>query len=173
MFPQDENKLYKDASDGSVVHPDVPEQVGHGLPVVDAADGLRQDQADVHRFDLWTLELLQLVGDGVGHHNLGGGGDVSQNGAELVDDAERTSGSAHAHLVDGRLLDEPGGLGGQEAMRCHDKDLVGPPLLQRLCCCHEAVHVIDDVVLPSKGHVLDLRGVLEPAATGFQSNSPR
>lgn len=56
----------------SVVHADVPEQVGHGFSVVDAADGLRQDHADVHRFDLWTLELLQLVGDGVGHHHLWG-----------------------------------------------------------------------------------------------------
>lgn len=55
---------------GSVVHADVAEQVRHGLPVVDAADGLREDHADVHRFDLGTLELLELVGDGVGHHHL-------------------------------------------------------------------------------------------------------
>lgn len=59
----------------SVVHSDIAEQVGHGLSVVDAADGLRQDHADVHRFDLRTLELLELVGDRVGHHHLGGGGD--------------------------------------------------------------------------------------------------
>ncbi|TNN61628.1 hypothetical protein EYF80_028133 [Liparis tanakae] len=44
--------------------------VGHGLPVVDAADGLRQDHADVNRFDFWTLELLELVGNRVGHHHL-------------------------------------------------------------------------------------------------------
>lgn len=56
----------------SVVHADVAEQVGHGLAVVDAADGLRQDHADVHRFDLRTLQLLNLVGDRVGHHHLGG-----------------------------------------------------------------------------------------------------
>lgn len=37
---------------------------------MDAADGLGQDHADVHRFDLGTLELLELVGDGVGHHHL-------------------------------------------------------------------------------------------------------
>lgn len=55
---------------GSVVHADVAEQVRHGLPVVYAADGLRQDHADVHRFDLGTLELLELVGNGVGHHHL-------------------------------------------------------------------------------------------------------
>jgi len=54
----------------SVVHSDVAEQVGHGLPVVDAADGLRQDHADVNGFDLWTLELLELVGNRVGHHHL-------------------------------------------------------------------------------------------------------
>lgn len=62
----------------SVVHSDIAEQVGHGLSVVDAADGLRQDHADVHRFDLRTLELLELVGDRVGHHHLGGGGDKKE-----------------------------------------------------------------------------------------------
>lgn len=56
-----------------VVHADVAEQVGHGLAVVDAADGLRQDHADVHRLDLGTLQLLELVGDRVGHHHLSGG----------------------------------------------------------------------------------------------------
>lgn len=55
-----------------VVHTYVAEQVGHGLAVVDAADGLRQDHADVHRFDLGTLQLLELMGDGVGHHHLSG-----------------------------------------------------------------------------------------------------
>ena len=54
----------------SVIHGDVAEQVGHGLSVVDASYGLGQDHADVHRLDLGTLELLQLVGDGVGHHHL-------------------------------------------------------------------------------------------------------
>ena len=54
----------------SVIHSYVAEQVRHGLPVVDAADGLRQDHADVDCFDLWTLELLQLVGNRVGHHHL-------------------------------------------------------------------------------------------------------
>lgn len=56
----------------SVIHSYVAEQVGHGLPIVDAADGLRQDHADVDCFDLWTLELLQLVGNRVGHHHLRG-----------------------------------------------------------------------------------------------------
>lgn len=60
------------AGGASVVHADVAEQVGHGLAVVDAADGLRQDHADVHRLDLRTLQLLNLVGDRVGHHHLGG-----------------------------------------------------------------------------------------------------
>ncbi len=53
-----------------VIHSDVAEQVGHGLSVVDAADGLWQDHANVDCFDLWTLELLELVGDRVGHHHL-------------------------------------------------------------------------------------------------------
>ena len=55
----------------SVVHGYVAEQIGHGLSVVDPPDGLGQDHADVHRLDLWTLELLQLVWDGVGHNHLG------------------------------------------------------------------------------------------------------
>lgn len=38
-----------------VVHGDVAEQVGHGLSVVDAADGLSQNHTDVHRLDLRTL----------------------------------------------------------------------------------------------------------------------
>lgn len=38
---------------------------------MDAADGLGQDHADVHRLDLGALELLHLVRDGVGHHHLG------------------------------------------------------------------------------------------------------
>lgn len=57
---------------GLVVHCDVAEQVGHGLPIVDASDGLGQDHTDVHCLDLWTLELLYLVRDGVSHHHLGG-----------------------------------------------------------------------------------------------------
>ena len=54
----------------SVVQADVAEQVGHGLSVVDAADSLRQNHADVHRLDLGTLQLLDLVGNGVGHDHL-------------------------------------------------------------------------------------------------------
>lgn len=53
-----------------VVHGDVPEEVRHGLPVVDPADGLGEDQADVHRLDLGALQFLHLVGDSVGHHHL-------------------------------------------------------------------------------------------------------
>ena len=55
----------------SVVHSDVAEQVGHGLPVVDASDGLGQNHADVHRLDLGALQLLHLVRNRVGHHHLG------------------------------------------------------------------------------------------------------
>lgn len=132
-----------------VVHADVAEQVGHGLAVVDAADGLRQDHADVHGFDLGTLQLLELVGDGVGHHHLGGG--VKRDGV-------RGGGSRYkggwrgeeTHLVDGRLLDEARGLAGEDAVRRHDEDLVGSSFLQGLGRCHEAVHVIDDVILGHK-----------------------
>lgn len=41
-------------------------------------------------------------------------------------------------------------------MRRHDEDLVGPPLLQRLCRRHEAVHVVDDVILQDKRRHGDL-----------------
>lgn len=54
----------------SIIHSYIAKQVRHGLPVVDAANGLWQDHADVYRLDLWTLELLQLVRNRVGHHHL-------------------------------------------------------------------------------------------------------
>ena len=44
--------------DVSVVHADVAEEVGHGLVVVDTADGLHQQATDVHSLDLVTLHLL-------------------------------------------------------------------------------------------------------------------
>ena len=53
-----------------VLHGDVLEQVGHGLLVVDAADGLRQHGRDVHRLDLVALHLLHVVGHRVGYYNL-------------------------------------------------------------------------------------------------------
>lgn len=51
------------------------------------------------------------------------------------------------HLIDGRLLDEARGLAGEDAVCRHDKDLVGSSFLQGLGCCHETVHVVDDVIL--------------------------
>ncbi len=32
----------------------------------------------------------------------------------------------------------------------HDVDLVGPPFFQCLRCCHETVHIINDVILRDK-----------------------
>lgn len=54
----------------SVIHSDVAEQVGHGLSIVDATDGLSQDHTDIHSFDFWTLQLLNLMWNSVGHHHL-------------------------------------------------------------------------------------------------------
>lgn len=51
------------------------------------------------------------------------------------------------HLVDGGLLDESGRVAGEDAVRGHDEDLVGPPFLQRLRRRHKAVDVVDDVIL--------------------------
>lgn len=54
----------------SVVHSDVAEQISHGLSVVDAPDGLGQDHTDIYSFDFWTLKLLHLMRNSVGHHHL-------------------------------------------------------------------------------------------------------
>lgn len=54
----------------SVVQSDVSEQIGHGLAVVDAPDGLSQDHTHVHGFDFWTLELLHIMRHRVGDHDL-------------------------------------------------------------------------------------------------------
>ena len=55
---------------GSVLKCHVPEEVGHGLLVVDPTDGLRQQDGDVHGLDLVALKLLQVVGHGVGNDDL-------------------------------------------------------------------------------------------------------
>lgn len=54
----------------SVIHSNVAEQIGHGFSVVDASDRLSQDHTDIHGFDFWTLKLLDLMGNSVGHHHL-------------------------------------------------------------------------------------------------------
>lgn len=54
----------------SVIQSDVTKQIGHGLSVVDAPDGLSQDHTDIHSFDFWTLQLLDLMRYSVGHHHL-------------------------------------------------------------------------------------------------------
>lgn len=54
----------------SVLEGDVTEEVAHALIIVDASDGLGQEDADVHRLDLVALHLLDLVGNCVGHHHL-------------------------------------------------------------------------------------------------------
>lgn len=63
-------KISEHVRRASVVHGDVAEQIRHGLSVVDAADGFGQDHAHVHRFDFGTLQFLQVMGHGVGHHHL-------------------------------------------------------------------------------------------------------
>ena len=62
-----------------------------------------------------------------------------------------------SHLVDGRLLDEARGVGGEDAVCRHDEDLVRSSLLQRLRRRHEAVHVIDDVILWKQTHASQTR----------------
>lgn len=54
----------------SVLEGDVTEEVAHALIVVDAPNGLGQEDADVHCLDLVALHLLDLVGHRVGHHHL-------------------------------------------------------------------------------------------------------
>lgn len=62
-----------------VIYGDIAEQVGHGFSIMDAANGFSQNHADVHRLDLGTLELLDLVGDRVSHHHL-----RDKNGATIT-----------------------------------------------------------------------------------------
>lgn len=54
----------------SIVHSDVPEQVGHGLVILDTPDCLHQHDADVHCFDFVTLHFLDLVWDCVSYNYL-------------------------------------------------------------------------------------------------------
>lgn len=37
---------------------------------MDSADGLREDEADVHCLNFGALQFLDLVRNGVGHHHL-------------------------------------------------------------------------------------------------------
>lgn len=53
-----------------VIHCDVPEEVSHGLAIVDSPNCLRKNQADVHSLYLGTLQFLELVRDSVRHHHL-------------------------------------------------------------------------------------------------------
>ena len=48
----------------------MPEQVGHGLLVVNSPDGFGQEDGDVDCLDLVTLQLLHVVGHSVRHNNL-------------------------------------------------------------------------------------------------------
>lgn len=54
----------------SVIHCDVPEEIRHGLSVVDPPNRFRQNQADVDRLDFRTLQFLDLVRHRVCHHHL-------------------------------------------------------------------------------------------------------
>lgn len=53
-----------------VIHRDVPEEVRHGLAIVDPPNCLGKNQADVHRLYLGTLQFLELMRDSVRHHHL-------------------------------------------------------------------------------------------------------
>lgn len=50
---------------------------------MDAADGLGQDHADVHRLDLGTLQLLDLMRYGVGHNHLPNTGNRSHTQQDM------------------------------------------------------------------------------------------
>lgn len=53
-----------------VIHCDVPEEVSHGLAIMDSPNCLRKNQADIHSLYLGTLQFLKLVRDSVRHHHL-------------------------------------------------------------------------------------------------------
>ena len=46
------------------------EKVGHGFLVVNPSDCFCQQDGYVDGFDFVTLQLLHVMGNGVGHHNL-------------------------------------------------------------------------------------------------------
>lgn len=48
----------------------IAEQIGHGLLVVNAANGLSDQNGDVDRLDLMALQLLYLVWNGIGYNDL-------------------------------------------------------------------------------------------------------
>ena len=64
-----------------VLSVDVTEEIGHGLLIVRAANGFRDEQAYVDGFDFVTLHLLYVVRHGVGDDDFV---DV-----RVVDDARR------------------------------------------------------------------------------------
>ena len=49
---------------------DIPEEVRHGLLVVDTPDCLSQKNRDVNGLDLVTLQFLQVMRHSVRHNNL-------------------------------------------------------------------------------------------------------
>lgn len=55
-----------------VIDCNVAEQVGHGLSIVDTADGFRQDHADINSFDLGALQLLNFMRNSICYHHLEG-----------------------------------------------------------------------------------------------------
>jgi len=119
---EDEEETKSSLSGPLVLGSDVPEQVGHGLLVVDPTDGLADQQADVHRLDLVALHLLHLVGHGVGHY----------------------------HLVDERAVDNARRIRREQAMRGHDVNLVGAALAQDLGRPRERLHVVDHVLYDNR-----------------------
>ena len=55
----------------SVLQGNISEEIGHGLSVVDSANGFGQKEADVDRPDTVATALaVVVVGDGVGHYHL-------------------------------------------------------------------------------------------------------
>lgn len=53
-----------------VLQGNITKQVTHALVVVNATNGLCQENADVNRLDLVALHLLDLMWDSVCHHHL-------------------------------------------------------------------------------------------------------
>lgn len=53
-----------------IIHGNIAEEVSHRLPIVDATDSFRKDQADIHSLYLGTLQFLYFMRNCIGDHNL-------------------------------------------------------------------------------------------------------
>lgn len=135
------------------------EKVRHGLLVVDAPHALCQHAADVYRFDLVALHLLDVVRYRVRHDNL------EKKSRLLILPATSNFRIAfqfntmnlhlpvttsYTCLINWRVFEQSRGFGRQQTVRRHHVDFVGATFLQQPGNGHERVDVVYHVVLKAE-----------------------